>query len=998
MHGPMHQSDVIQLQQAAGNKAAVIAVQRNTVLVQRDGPVPWNVKATRANRPTHGADVKAVLRRELPGLLGGLTEAQLNHWQQVVDYYAVDRHIKREITALDEEFRVRAGPLYESSPDYQAQRRRLDRARPKAPEAGTKLAVDPQALVADDVRADPEWDVAAETAFRQWAVAELAKDPPVFDIYPEHDDEIVSRRTWVGTYTTKGLITHQDLRARFGKQYEAMVSNREDWQRLRRALADTNTAFREAVAAHKERSQINKENEGWFGIDIVRNLIELAGEGDEDYPTMEQWDEPKALIARATSLMEKGQFEALVPILAMAELATAQAADRVWAYENRVESGARFWVKWLGRVKTVGSVAASIAAGPLGITGSALVAGGYTFVQEGAQNATAYALGQRTDLGIKSLVKQAGIATAAGLLGGALQTRFQSAMAARMAAITGTAGGAAREATLSAAAAMTSSAYNTAAEAVLNNIVLGKEFPKSATEFADLIVDQALQAGVMDVGLRGPSARVAKEYQAWRAGRSTPVVTTGDGKPVTADPQGAAKTPGPPAARDMPEFVARRLLTESDSWQRLQSELLSGTGLGQGLVPAERRALLDRFNATREQLARDVAGMFEGSVVVADTGVGRQIEVRFLGDKGAEHSTQATHYLDTKSPGWQRQMDVALHAGSPELGARGTRAMRALERITPEGRMMAARFAPLYESWHTRGPLDKVRALVQVVNDHNRQFGVPDIYPMVGKSENAGQFQWKHWQLEIHPNLVMKRAQTPEEFAQLVDTVVHEGRHALDAFRAIRANPQRARGRVAREAMEAALAADLGRRPAETMRPGSLAHAEGMRFSESVWGSGAQRRAEVYDNLDAAGAALTRAISEVRRHALQPRNAPERTEAARQYWAAKTNRERAHDEYMRLPEEIEPWRVGREAQAALRERLALEREIRTVRNQVVETYRRLVQTEDAFVEASLQATSSLAGAERAFERARALYERTVAQLQTLRERYTSLNAPAPAQP
>ncbi len=119
---------------------------------------------------------------------------------------------------------------------------------------------------------------------------------------------------------------------------------------------------------------------------------------------------------------------------------------------------------------------------------------------------------------------------------------------------------------------------------------------------------------------------------------------------------------------------------------------------------------------------------------------------------------------------------------------------------------------------------------------------------------------------------------------------------------------------------------------------------------------------------------------------------------ARLYWAAKANRERAHDDYMRLPEEVEPWRVGREAQAAVRERLALEREIRTVRNQVVETYRRLVQTEDAYVEAALQATSSLAGAERAFERARALYERTVAQLQTLRERHAALNAPAPAQP
>ncbi len=694
------------------------------------------------------------------------------------------------------------------------------------------------------MRAEPEWDVKAETAFRQWAVAELAKDPPVFDIYPEHDDEIVSRRTSVGTYTSKGLITNQDLRTRFSAQYQAMVSNREDWKKLRQALSETSTAFSEAVATHKERSEINKRNEGWFGVDIVRNLIEAAGEGDEPYPAMAQWEEPKALIARATDLMDKGQFEPLVPVLAMAEISTAKAANRVYAYENRVETGARFWVKWLGRVKTVGSIAASVAAGPLGVTGSALVAGGYTFVQEGAQNAMAYALGQRTDLGIKSLVQQAGIATAAGMLGGALQTRFQSAMAARMAAITGTAGGAARDATISVAAAMTSSAYNTAAEAVLNNIVMGKEFPKSATEFADLIVDHALQAGVMDVALRGPSARVAREYQTWRAGRSMPVVTTGEGKAATAttDPQAAAKTTAPPAARDMPEFVARRLLAESDSWTRLQHELQTGTGLGQGLVPTERQALLDRFNATREQLARDVAGMFEGTVVVADTGVGRQIEVRFLGDKSAQHSTEAMHYLDTKSPGWQRQMDVALHAGSPELGARGTRAMRALERITPEGRMMAARFAPLYESWHTRGPIDKVRALVQVVNDYNRQFGVPDIYPMVGRSENAGQFQWRTWQLEIHPNLVMKRNQTPEEFAQLVDTVVHEGRHALDAFRAIRANPQRAQGRVAREAMEAALASDLGTRPAETMGAGSLAHAEGMRFSESVWGGGGERR------------------------------------------------------------------------------------------------------------------------------------------------------------
>ena len=81
---------------------------------------------------------------ELPGLLAGLSEAQLTHWQQVVDYYAVDRHIQREITALNGEFLVRAGPLYQASGDYQVQRKRLDRARPKMPEGVRRVGRRPR--------------------------------------------------------------------------------------------------------------------------------------------------------------------------------------------------------------------------------------------------------------------------------------------------------------------------------------------------------------------------------------------------------------------------------------------------------------------------------------------------------------------------------------------------------------------------------------------------------------------------------------------------------------------------------------------------------------------------------------------------------------------------------------------------------------------------------------------------------------------------------------
>ena len=68
----------------------------------------------------------------------------------------------------------------------------------------------------------------------------------------------------------------------------------------------------------------------------------------------------------------------------------------------------------------------------------------------------------------------------------------------------------------------------------------------------------------MDVALRGPSARVAREYQAWRAGKTAPVVpgkaaeAAGAGKP--GDPAAKKAATEIPDPRSMPEDVARRLL------------------------------------------------------------------------------------------------------------------------------------------------------------------------------------------------------------------------------------------------------------------------------------------------------------------------------------------------------------------------------------------------------------------------------------------------------
>jgi len=990
---PLRTNDLPTLQAQIGNRATALAVQRR--------PGPGEPQYTVANRPKKGADVRAALRSQLPGLLAGLTEEQLNRWQSVVDYYAISRHIDKEVRELYADFKSRypgiePGPqgMYSGYGPYSDAKAKIEAGRPKKPPGGDKLTVDPQLLMADDVRAEPEWDVKAEKAFRDSAIAELAKSPPVFDMYPEYDDEIISRRTALGSYTTKGLISLADLRHQFADQYAAQVTDRQDWKQLRTAFADTVAAYDDATEVHKERSKINKENRGWFGVDIVRNIIEAVGEGDQDYPSIRQWDEPKALIEQARPLLAEHKFELAVPLLAMAELSTAQVAQRIFAYDNRVETGARIAVKWLGRVKTAGSIAAGIAAGPLGITGSALVAGGYTFVQEGAQNASAMAHGQRTDFGFVGLVKQAGMATVMGLMGGALQSRFQAAMAARLTQITGTAGGAVRDIATSSAAAMTSSVYTTAVESVLASVVAGQALPKNATEFADLIVDNALKAGAMDVALRGPSARAAREYQSWRGG-GTPAgadaKTGGDAKPP-ADPA-ATKAPDP---MKMPEDVAQRLLRDSGGWDRLSADLHAGTGLGHGLMPAERRSLLNRFDASREMLARDVAGMFQGSVSITDAGHGQAVEIRFTGDDADARLAEAREYLDVKRPGWAAETGVSLQAGTKAVGGpKSLEAIQALERATPEARKRAAQLAPLYEKWTGLNAEQRLQLLADVVNQQLRQFGVPDVHPAFGDRGAAenGSMNAKRWELQIKADLLKGHTQTADQFADVCGIAMHEAHHALQMFRAARTNPVLAKEHLDRLVFEAVMKANRGEIPAEKLRVDTLEYAEAADVRESLWGGGRTYNKEVYTKLDTADAAYNRAVTNCKSVKELPANAPMREVAARDLLAARAARDAAHDEYMRLPEEVEAWRIGKETEAAVKERLRLDAALANAKAAERDAHAAFNKLENPLLNELLDpAKRPSAAAVQAWERAMDRHQRSVQVVRAIMERRHALAA------
>lgn len=935
-------ADVQRVQEQAGNRAVVVTLQRDQWI--RGTPASY----TRENRPRKGADVRAALRAQLPGLLTALSQAQLDRWQQVVDYYAISRHIDLELRQLRGDYQARYPGLkvegegmWEGLGTYRDEVRAIERGRPPRPPGGDKLTVDPEALLADDIRTPPEWDVKAETEFRQWAVDQLRKNPPVFDMYPDYDDEIITRRTALGSYTTKGVITLADLRHQFAREYQQRVVDRPEWQKLHQAYRETLDAYFDATRVHRERSDINKANKGWFGIDIVRNIIEAVGSGDQDYPSIRQWDEPKKLIDQAGPALKSGQFEMAVPLLAMAELATAQAAQRIFAYDNRVESGAATAVKWLGRVKTAGSIAAGIAAGPLGITGSALVAGGYTFVQEGAQNASALAHGQRTDLGLAGLVKQAGTATVLGLLGGALQTRFQAAISARLAQATGTAGGALRELGTSAGAAGLTQVYQTAAELALNSIVNGQALPTSADELADLVVDKVIEGAVMDVALKGPSARVAREYQAWRAGKVSPVIS---GK--AGDVEGAVKSGKPkpgelPDPRTMPEDVTRRLLREGGGWARLHAELSSGTGLGQGLTIPERQAMISRFETSRELLARDVAGVFEGTVVITEGDGGRRLEVRFTGDAAAQQVAAAKDYLDTKHPGWAAETGVDLTAGPKAAGGPRADALAAAwEHVSPRARRLAGRLAPLYEKWTGLDASQRLELLVGVVNEQLRAAGVPPVNPGFGSRGAAenGRFVPAHWELQINAELLKGHTQSADQFAQACEIAIHEGHHALQTFRAARTNPVLAKDHLDAVAFQAVMDANKPGSRAEPIKLSALEWVEASGVRESMWGSGKDYNKQVYARMDAADEALTKAHDLWKLYQNLPSGSPERRLVAQRMIDASKARDAAHDEYMRLPEEVEAWKIGLETKAAVAERLRLDAAIAVARDKLRAAY------------------------------------------------------------
>lgn len=882
--------DVLDLQRDAGNQAVTEALQREAV-VQRQPDDSCMFPGDGDPLPTSGPDVRDALQARYPGLLRALTPAQLDQWQKVVDHYTIAWEVDRQRQRLWDAYEY-YGAARTAHPDYQRKRRRLDRAVPPRP--SEELSVDVRLLFADDVHEPPQWDVEAETRFRQWAVERSTQEPLRLSLRPT-PGEALNQHPMPGiVHKTKGFITARDLVSNFPEEYERQVSNREAIVKLREALHETDAVWHEATAEHKARSDKNAERIGWG---LVRHISEALGEGDADYPTIRIWDRPRQLIDAAYPLLNERKFELAVPVIAMAEQATAECAKRFFDYENRVMTGAGTAVKWLGRLKAAGSIAAGIASGGLGLTGSALVAGGYTLVQEGAGRAAEMHYGQRTHFGVASLIEAAGTSALMTVLGGALQARFQTAIRARIDQMPNLAGTKLAEYTASALAAGTSSVYTTAAELAIKAVIDKQALPADAQALADLVIDKAVENVAMDIGLAGVNSRVAREYQAWKEGRTRSVVTipepsttgrTGAGdRPAVTTGDRAAGTPGTAGAevspRHLSEVAARRLLTEAGGWERLHTELQSGTGLATNMPVAERRALIDRFEAHRARLARDAAAVFDGTVSIVDSGVGRRVSVVFEGADAPQRVTQATEYLDTKRPGWREDTGVEVVAARP--GAQDGGVTRELAvYLQPAARRLAGDFMPLHAEWASLTPMERLQRMRDIVNRDLAREGVPPVDARFEPGSHWAHFRETLWEISMPRELFMKDHVSPADFAKACALMAHEARHAFQEFEALRTvtNAKEVEGHVIPDRVLEAV------QKAGVLDPATLRHGEAREWFESVHGTGRAHREAVLKDLDRA----VRGLQEAHEALARATTVEDRqlAETARDVWRSEMDR------------------------------------------------------------------------------------------------------------
>ncbi len=686
------------LSAVAGNRAVAAAVARR--------PDP------RAPKPL-GWDVASTVAKHAPRILPDIPAEQMAAFQRWVDVGATNVDVDRRVEEATGEWRQRTGIYGHDDFMQEPDRRRIrgiGAQRMGRDEEGPAIHVPTAAILDDDMLPEgaPLFDQ-AEAAWRARTRATLLAHPQTeVEVSDQHWGVMLSWKGHhlqdIGGKVHAGILSQHEL---FAADYETEVA--EPRRQLRRAVPELISFMDACREEHKWRSDKNDEGIITAG---VRHVAEFLGDGDEDYPTIRGWNEPQKLARLAQEAIGERQYDlAILRYVRAHALGTAQ-AERFQKYEQRVTSGAGIAVTWLERMKTAGTIAAGLASGGLGLAARAGIAGGYTFVREGAQQASEVAHGQRKDMDVGTMAQQATIDAAMSVVGGRIEGAFGATLSTRFGArLASRYGPDIAEKGIAMAAAGAAGFYTAPAQKVLDVIIAGGRVPGSLGELADMIADEAIKGAAMEgiLGSLMPGAPRASR-DPWAGGASSidarwpaptidapPVpggVRTGTttGGPGAHGPSAVGGVAGPPASHSTAapadarppshlfELAARahqshgatdRLIDHFGSWEQAVARLRAGTGEAAGLAQPMRDRLLETMARRRAAVVDEVARFGARPVASGSTEPGSDVDLNVAGANAGIKEVQARAHLDQRYPGWEGRFRMSLMVGSTRMGALG---------------------------------------------------------------------------------------------------------------------------------------------------------------------------------------------------------------------------------------------------------------------------------------------------------------------------------------
>ncbi len=708
---------VLALQGMVGNRATSRAIARRR---SADGGIPQHA----------GLDIAPILAAQIPELLPLIKADDIQKMQHAYDAAQnnaiLDQHVREK----------KADMLAHGIQDSGSEESRAMIAsvpgQYESEQGPMFFEVETKDVLSEDILQEQPRNRAAEKAFRKWMYDDLMKAAKVHIKIEAnarsavagggigHDAELYSGGRSLPH--TRGKVHFQDLveSSYFKQAYYDRVTHSPELEELKKATHDVFVGVEEMKSEHLERIVLNGEHpvvrrvaeflggpgmkeEVEFMLDIIQHpekgsFADRQDELSTVCPDLSIWEAPTNEAKATLEKLENQDIEMGLLYYMRAEKSFERAARQYQRYEDRVMSGAGLAVKWLNRAKFAGKLAAAAIPGG-GVIDAAMMSAVYALAQEGGQQASEVAYGQRSSIDFGGLAKMAATEGAMAFFGGLTQEAFKAALTARVVekwgaealASSGT------KIMISGTAATASSFYNVGANLALQKIVNGKaNMPQDLNGLADLVLDEASSALLTDVGMQGVHMAGEHMETGSKTGEGKPRHEIEEheqsGKPVEpsgsqheeqrgggigggggggTDPTGG-KPPAPkkPAAVELAESAhtspaaADALIAHYDGrWEDAIHALKKGTGDLSQMSPEARGKVIDTLLQHRQSFLNEIGKKFGAEPKGEPTASGEpesDVDLNMKGDEAGLKVAQATLFLDQAHPGWRTRFRMGL--------------------------------------------------------------------------------------------------------------------------------------------------------------------------------------------------------------------------------------------------------------------------------------------------------------------------------------------------